>query len=61
MEKESKGKQEKGIKKGENRRSNKSSIVARLEDLNLIQHNTRGRDFAYLVIFLAWGRGNGIG
>ena len=42
---ESKGKPEKGRKEGEKRRSCKSSIVARLEDPNLIPYNTRGRDF----------------
>ena len=60
-EKESKGKPEKGRKEGERKRSCKSSIVARLEDPNLIPHTTRGMDLAYLVIFLSYGHGNGIG
>ena len=60
-EKESKGKPEKGRNEGERRRSCKSSIVARLEDPILIPQKTRDMDLAYLVIFLSWGHGNGIG
>ena len=37
-----------------------TSIVARLKDKDLIPHTTRGRDFAYLVIFFSWGHENGI-
>ena len=55
-----KGNQKKGRKEGERRRSCKSSIVASLEDPNLIPHTTRGEGSFLFGYFLVWGHGNGI-
>ena len=50
-----------GRKEGERGGAIKPPLLLGSRIKDLIPHTTRGRDFAYLVIFLVWGHGNDIG